>query len=245
MPAFTVIPAIDLKGGRCVRLRRGCASDETVYPLDPVAAALDWERQGAEWLHVVDLDGAFQGKPVHTDLVGRIAATLHIPVEVGGGLRSDEDAERLLDLGAARVIVGTRACSEPDRLERLAARLGDRLAVGLDARGGRVSIKGWTETTATGALDLAARLEGLGVRILIYTDIAQDGMLTGPNAEALAALCARVSCSVIASGGVASAAHVAALAALRKPNLRGVIVGKALYDGKVTLAALMAGRGGA
>jgi len=238
MSALTIIPAIDLKGRRCVRLRQGIASDETAYSDDPVRVAQSWEQQGAAWLHVVDLDGAFQGFPVHTDLIEKIARAVRIPIEVGGGLRTDDQVEALLALGVARVVLGTRACASPETLVRLAERFGEQLAVGLDARNGRIAIKGWTETTGTDALTLAARLEALGVKTLIYTDIVQDGMLKGPNTAAMAALCDRVACRVIASGGVASMAHVAALAALGKPNLTGVIVGKALYEGTVSFAEL-------
>ncbi len=241
MSALTIIPAIDLKGGRCVRLRQGIASDETVYSDDPVQMAQSWEQQGATWLHVVDLDGAFQGFPVHTALIEKIAGAVRIPVEVGGGLRTDDQVEALLALGVARAVLGTRAWTSPETLARLMERFGERVAVGLDARNGRISIKGWTETTGTDALALAARLEALGVQTLIYTDIAQDGMLTGPNTKAIAALCDRVACRVIASGGVASTAHVTALAALGKPNLAGVIVGKALYEGTVSFAELQLG----
>jgi len=187
---------------------------------------------------VGDLDGAFQGVPMHTDLIGKIARAVRIPVEVGGGLRTDEQVAALLAQGAARAVLGTRAWTSPETLARLVERFGERVAVGLDARNGQVAIKGWTETTGTDALALAAQLETLGVQTLIYTDIAQDGMLTGPNTKAMAALCDRVACRVIASGGVASAAHVAALAALGKPNLAGVIVGKALYEGKVSFIEL-------
>ena len=238
---MTIIPAIDLKGGRCVRLRQGIASDETVYSCDPVQMAQSWEQQGAAWLHIVDLDGAFQGLPVHTALIEKIARAVGIPVEVGGGLRTDDQVEALLALGVARAVLGTRAWTSPETLARLVERFGERVAVSLDARNGRVSIKGWTETTGTDALALAARLHSLGVQTLIYTDITQDGMLTGPNIKAIAALCDRVACRVIASGGVVSTAHVAALAALGKPNLAGVIVGKALYEGAVSFAELQSG----
>ena len=238
---MTIIPAIDLKGGRCVRLRQGRVSDETVYSDDPVQMAQSWEQQGAAWLHVVDLDGAFQGLPVHTDLIEKIALAVRIPIEVGGGLRTDDQVAALLETGVARAVLGTRAWASPETLARLVARFGERVAVGIDARDGLVSIKGWTETTGTDALTLAARLEAMGVQTLIYTDIAQDGMLTGPNTTAVAAICDRVACRVIASGGVASAAHVAALAALGKRNLAGVIVGKALYEGTVSFAELQLG----
>lgn len=238
MTRLTIIPAIDLKGGRCVRLRQGKASDETVYSDDPVQMAQLWEQRGARYLHIVDLDGAFQGIPVHTVLIEKIARAIGIPVEVGGGLRTDEQVEDLLSRGVARAIIGTRACDSPETIARLVKRFGDRLAVGLDARNGQVSVKGWTKTTGTDALALAASLEDMGVQTLIYTDIAQDGMLKGPNITATAALCDRVSCRVIASGGVSSAAHVTALKDLEKPNLTGAIVGKALYEGAVTLADL-------
>ena len=241
MSALTIIPAIDLKGRRCVRLRQGIASDETVYSDDPVKMAQSWEQQGAAWLHVVDLDGAFQGFPVHTALIEKIVAAVQIPVEVGGGLRMDEHVEALLALGVARAVLGTRAWTSPETLASLVERFGERVAVGLDARNGRVSVKGWTETTETDALALAAHLHSLGVQTLIYTDIVKDGMLTGPNTKAIAALCDRVTCRVIASGGVASTAHVAALVALGKPNLAGVIVGKALYEGTISFAKLQLG----
>lgn len=241
MSALTIIPAIDLKGGRCVRLRQGIASDETVYSDDPAQVARSWEQQGAAWLHVVDLDGAFQGLPVHTALIKKIVDSVQIPVEAGGGLRTDDQVEALLALGVTRAVLGTRAWTSPQTLARLVKRFGERLAVGLDARNGRVSIRGWTETTGTDALVLATRLETLGVQTIIYTDIAQDGMLTGPNTKAIAALCDRVTCRVIASGGVASKTHVAALTALGKANLTGVIVGKALYEGAVSLADLQSG----
>ena len=241
MSALTIIPAIDLKNGRCVRLRQGIASDETVYSDDPVQMARSWEQQGATWLHVVDLDGAFQGFPVHTDLIEKIARAVKIPVEVGGGLRTDDQVKALLARGVARAVIGTRALTSPETLARLVEGFGERVAVGLDARNGQVLIKGWTETTGTDALTLAARLQSIGIQTLIYTDIAQDGMLTGPNIQAIAALCDRVACRVIASGGVALAAHVTALAALGKPNLAGVIVGKALYEGTVSFSKLKSG----
>ncbi|MBI2438825.1 MAG: 1-(5-phosphoribosyl)-5-[(5-phosphoribosylamino)methylideneamino]imidazole-4-carboxamide isomerase [Lentisphaerae bacterium] len=241
---MTIIPAIDLKDGRCVRLRQGRTSDETVYSADPVGMAQAWEQQGAAWLHVVDLDGALQGLPVHTAVIEQIVRAVRIPVEVGGGLRTDEQVAALLAVGAQRAVLGTRACLTPETLARLVQRFGERLAVGLDARGGQIAIKGWTETTEMDALALAARLEAIGIQTLIYTDIVQDGMLTGPNVMAIAALCERVACRVIASGGVAAPVHVAALAALGKSNLAGVIVGKALYDGVATFHELRNAAGG-
>jgi phosphoribosylformimino-5-aminoimidazole carboxamide ribotide isomerase len=233
-----IIPAIDLKGGRCVRLRQGLADQETVYGEDPLAMARHWVRQGARFLHVVDLDGAFQGRPAHTAIIGRIAAEIGIPVEVGGGLRTPEDIETLLELGVARAIVGTRAVSDPDMLARMAQAFPDRIAAGIDARDGKVQVRGWVETTELSALDLAGRAEQAGVRTVIFTDTATDGMLTGVNAAAMAAMCDRVQCAVIASGGIASPADIRALRELKRPNLTGAIAGKALYEKRTTLAAL-------
>lgn len=238
-----VYPAIDLKDGRCVRLRQGRADQVTVYSDDPVAMACQWQEQGARGLHVVDLDGAFSGRPVHTETIRAIVKALYIPVQVGGGLRTREDIRALLEAGVARVILGTRACAEPAALAPLVADFHEHLAVGIDARHGRVQIKGWVETTETTAIDLASRMVSIGVRTLIYTDTATDGMLKGPNVEAVRELCRRVSADVIASGGVASPDDVARLAALGAGNLAGVIVGKALYDGTATLAGLMAAAG--
>jgi len=235
-----IIPAIDLRNGRCVRLRQGRADDETVYSEDPVAMARHWAAQGARYLHVVDLDGAFQGRPVHGELIGRIAAAAGIPVEAGGGLRTDEDVAAALARGLDRAIIGTRAFAEPGALAALAGRFGPRLAVGIDARDGWVQVKGWVETTAMRAADLADAAAEAGVFTVIYTDTATDGMLRGTNAAAVGDVCARVSCRVVASGGITTAEDVRALRALGRPNLAGAIVGKALYEGAVTLAELNA-----
>jgi phosphoribosylformimino-5-aminoimidazole carboxamide ribotide isomerase len=235
-----IYPAIDLKDGKCVRLRQGRADEVTVYSDDPVAMAKHWVAQGGDWIHVVDLDGAFQGRPIHRDLVAAIAAAVPAPIELGGGLRSDRDIQMMLDAGVRRVVLGTRACQDPAGLEALAKRFGERLAVGIDARNGKVQVKGWVETTDTLAVDLAVRVTALGVRTLIYTDTATDGMLTGPNFEGVRRLCEMTSCNVIASGGVSRAGDVARLCELNLPNLEGVIVGKALYDGAVTMSELKA-----
>lgn len=233
-----IIPAIDIKEGKCVRLRQGRANAVSVYGHDPVAMAQHWEQEGAKYLHVVDLDGAFQGRPVHGDLIARIVKAVHIPIEVGGGLRTDEDLQAMLDRGVDRVIVGTRACADPASLSKLADRFGVRLAVGIDARGGRVQIKGWVEATLMRAVDLALRAQTAGVRWIIYTDTSKDGMLTGPDVAAVGEMCDAVSCQIIASGGVSSPQDVAALRKLKRANLAGVIVGRALYEQTVTLKAL-------
>jgi phosphoribosylformimino-5-aminoimidazole carboxamide ribotide isomerase len=235
-----ILPAIDLKDGKCVRLRQGKAEDVTVYSDDPVAQALAWREQGAEQLHVVDLDGAFQGEPRHADVIARIIQAIGIPVEVGGGLRTDAQIERLLRAGVTRAIIGTRALESAEALAALVRRFGEAIAVGIDARDGFVQVKGWVETTGTRATDLARQVESAGVRTIIYTDTATDGMLGGPNLSAMSQMCGTVSCRIIASGGVSAPEHVTALKALGCPNLYGAIVGKALYDGKTTLAAMRA-----
>lgn len=241
---FHIIPAIDLKDGRCVRLRQGRAEEMTVYSDDPVAMARRWEAEGARFLHVVDLDGAFQKKPVHTATAGAIARAIAIPVEWGGGIRTAEHIRDLLGQGVARVILGTRACADPAGVGELVREFGDAIAVGIDAREGKVQVKGWVETTDVTATDLAGRMEKAGVRTLIYTDTATDGMLGGPNLPAVRALClAAPACRVIASGGLSEPAHAAALAALGMCNLEGAIVGKALYDGRTTFRDLQSAAG--
>lgn len=240
MNTFTIYPAIDLKGGHCVRLLQGRADAATVYGSDPVSMARRWADEGAKALHVVDLDGAFQGHSAQGDLMARIIAAVDIPVQCGGGLRTDEDVARLIEAGAARVILGTRAWAEPDELKKLVNRYGARLAVGIDARGGLVQVKGWTETTTIRAVDLARQADAIGVSTLVVTDTATDGMLGGTNAQAMEDVCVAVKAHVIASGGVSSSADIKALRALGCRNLVGAIVGKALYEGHATLAELNA-----
>ena len=238
MGDFTIFPAIDLKGGRCVRLRQGRADDATTYSDDPVGMARHWQQLGAEWLHVVDLDGAFQGRSAHREIIRQIIA-LGIPIEVGGGLRKREDIEAVLAGGARRAIVGTMAWENPQTLEYLIELFSSRLVLGLDARNGLVQIKGWTETTDLQAVALARRADAFSVRTIIYTDTATDGMLQGPNFTAIKKLCRAVACDVIASGGVSSVEDIRRLRALECPNLVGAIVGKALYEDRVTLPALL------
>ncbi len=235
-----IFPAIDLKNGQCVRLRQGRADAVTVYSADPVETARRWADEGAEVLHLVDLDGAFDGAPRHTGVIARIVREIGLPVQVGGGLRTDAQVQELLDVGAWRVILGTRALSEPDALGALTARHGDAIVVGIDARDGRVQVKGWVETTRTSALDLARSVAELGVRTIIYTDTATDGMLVGPNLAALDTLCQAVpQLSVVASGGVAQVDDIRALRSLGRANLEGAIVGKALYEGSLSLSELL------
>lgn len=235
-----IIPAVDLKGGRCVRLRQGKAEAETVYADDPVAVAQHWQAVGARRLHVVDLDGAFAGSPVHTGMIAAIARALRIPVQAGGGLRTRAHVHSLLEAGVERAVVGTRAASDPEPLAAWVRAFGARLAVAVDARDGRVRVRGWVADADMTALELSRRVDALGVATIIYTDTAQDGMLQGPNVKAVGEICAAVRCNVIASGGVAGPGDVRKLGEIDADNLRGVIVGKALYDGQTQLAELAA-----
>ncbi len=219
-----------------MRLRQGRADDVTVYGSDPVEMARRWVDEGAQWLHVVDLDGAFSGRPVHTEVIRAIVKAIDIPVQVGGGLRTDVDIRTMLDAGVSRVILGTRACADPAALAPLVADFREHLAVGIDARNGKVQIKGWVETTDTSAVELAVQMAHIGVGTIIYTDTATDGMLKGPNLGGVRQLCERVRAKVIASGGVGGCGDIERLAGIGAENLLGVIVGKALYEGAATLA---------
>ena len=234
-----ILPAIDLKGGKCVRLRQGRADDVTVYGDDPAAQARDWAAQGGRELHVVDLDGAFAGEPRHAETIRGIIAAFGGPVEVGGGIRTPEALNAVMDAGAARAIIGSAALEDPEFLAQSVDLYGERIAVGIDARDGLVQTRGWVETTSTRATELAAAVAKAGVRTIIYTDTATDGMLGGPNLTQMAAICdAAPTCQITASGGVSSVFDIANLKALERPNLRAAIVGKALYDGRATLKEL-------
>jgi phosphoribosylformimino-5-aminoimidazole carboxamide ribotide isomerase len=230
-----IIPAIDLKGGKCVRLLRGDLQAETVYGDDPVAMGRRWVEAGARYLHVVDLDGAVAGTPVNGEVIAALCAALPIPIEVGGGVRTVERAGAILALGADRVIFGTAALERPDLVAEACRRFPGRVAVGIDARGGRVATKGWLETSDVTATDLARRLAGVGVACVIYTDIERDGTQEGVNVAATRALAAAVAIPVIASGGVGSLADIEALLPCEPAGVSGVIVGRALYTGAVRL----------
>ncbi len=220
-------------GGEVVRLQRGEKTAKTVYSSDPAAFARKWEADGGDWLHIVDLDAAFSGETTNLDSVRAICSAVSIPCELGGGIRSHDAIEAALGAGVSRVILGTRASQSIDFVREACDRFGgDRIAVGIDARDGLVAVKGWTETTTQPAADLASAVEAAGVGTIIYTDIATDGMLEGPNFAELAALQTRIRCQLIASGGVSSAEDLQRLAAL--PGLYGAIIGKALYDGQIT-----------
>ena len=236
-----IFPAIDLRRGRCVRLRQGRAEDETVYDDDPAAAAVRWVAQGAEWLHVVNLDGAFgetegdTGRSINLQRLAEIrAAVLGTPIQFGGGIRSLADVETALNLGASRAILGTVAVQDPGLVSEAVARFGaERIVAGIDARDGQVATHGWLETSDTTAIALGREMGSRGVVRVVYTDIARDGMLTGVNVEATAALARDTGLQVIASGGVASLEDVVRLQA--QGDIEGVIIGQALYTGAVSL----------
>ena len=235
-----IIPAIDIRGGNCVRLFQGDYAKETVYGTDPAAQAKAWQDAGAEIIHLVDLDGAKAGHPVNLEAIEAICKNVTVPCELGGGIRTVEDAGKVLDLGISRVILGTVACDDPKLAETFISQFGtEKIVVGIDAKDGKVATRGWIETSTTDAFELARKLYLFGVSRIIYTDIATDGALCGPNLKSVANLCDLIpECNVIASGGVSSAKDIADLNALGKSNLEGAIVGKALYDGRVTFADL-------
>lgn len=231
---FEVIPAIDLQGGRCVRLVQGDFAQATVYGDDPPGTARRWEAAGASRIHVVDLDGAKAGGPRQLAVVAEIVKAVGVPVQLGGGLRTLEDIAAALAAGVDRVIVGTRAIEDPGFVDEALARFGQQVGIGIDARDGRVAVRGWVDVSDVGALDLARQMAERGVGTIVYTDIARDGMLTGPNLDAMRQMAGAVpEVSVIASGGVGALADVLDLAST---GTTGVIVGKAIYAGNVDLA---------
>ena len=236
LPPMQVIPAIDLLDGHCVRLHQGDYDQVTRFSDDPVAQALAWQQQGAQRLHLVDLDGAKSGNPVNDGAVKAITSALSIPVQLGGGVRTAERAAELLACGLDRVILGTVALEQPDLVDKLAAAHPGRVVVGIDAKNGKVATRGWIEESSTEATDLARRFSQSGIAAIISTDIATDGTLAGPNLEALRSMADASSVPVIASGGIGNLEHLLSLLALAPLGVSGVIVGRALYDGRVDLA---------
>ena len=228
-----IYPAIDIKDGKCVRLLQGRFSDVTVYGDNPAEMAAKWEKQGGEFIHVVDLDGALKGAGVNADCIRKICETVSVPVQTGGGIRTIEDIEARLNAGVNRVIIGTKAVSDSEFVKRAVDKYGEKIVIGIYAKNGRVAIEGWDKTSSFTAVEFALKMEALGVKTIVYTDIATDGTLKGPN---LAAMTEMVDCTgldVIASGGIGSVEHVSALTAT---GVEGVIVGRALYTGNVDLA---------
>jgi len=233
--SFIIYPSIDIRGGRCVRLVQGDYNRETVYHENPLEVALSWEAEGAAWIHVVDLDGAKEGKPVNDALIGEIARAVRVPVQTGGGLRTERDVERLLELGVSRVVLGTAAIEDRPFVERVLKTYGDKVAIGIDARNGYVATRGWLETSEVKAEELAVQLAERGAKTFIFTDISRDGMMRGPNVEAVVALARASGQSVIASGGVSRLDDLERLAQHASDGVAGAIVGKALYTGDIRL----------
>lgn len=230
-----IIPAIDLKDGCCVRLFQGEMDQETVYFENPLEAARHWVSEGATWVHVVDLDGAVEGRPVHTRQVEEICRQTNLAVELGGGLRSLEAVEAAFALGVTRVVIGTAAYNDADFLRMLCRNFAGRIVVGIDARDGKVAIRGWKETTAIDAVELAKRCEQDGASRIIYTDISRDGTGNGVNLDETLKIARAVTIPVVASGGVASLEDIKALMPLEIEGVEGVVVGRALYAGAFTL----------
>ncbi len=236
MEAVILFPAIDLKNGEAVRLQQGDMARATVFNRDPVAQASAFAQQGFDYLHIVDLDGAFAGKPMNAAAVERIRAAVKIPMQLGGGIRDRATIDGWLGKGVTRVIIGTAAVRDPALVKAAARAHPNRVAVGLDARDGKVAVEGWAETSELTALDLARRFEDAGVATIVYTDVLRDGMLKGLNLDATIALAEKISIPVIASGGLASLDDVRALLASRARKLEGAIAGRALYDGRLDAA---------
>ncbi len=230
-----LFPAIDLQDGKCVRLRRGDFSKVTVFSDDPAAQAASFAEQGAEWLHVVDLDGAYEGRPVNTDAIKGILDAVDIPIQLGGGMRGLNMAETWINAGASRIILGTAAQRRPELVKEVCGAFPGKVAVGIDAKRGRVAVEGWSETSDMAAVDLARKFEDAGVAAIIYTNIDKDGMMQGPDVEGTKALAESISTPVIASGGVSSIEDLQALKAIEASGVMGVIAGRAVYDGKVAI----------
>jgi phosphoribosylformimino-5-aminoimidazole carboxamide ribotide isomerase len=235
-----VIPAIDLKEGKCVRLEQGLMERDTVFSDDPGAQARAWQDQGAELLHIVDLDGAFAGEPKNRGAVEAIVRAVTIPTQLGGGIRDIPTIEAYLDMGIDRVIIGTAAQRNPELVKDACAKFPGRIVVGIDAKNGLVAVQGWAEVTGVTAVELAKQFEGYGVAAIVYTDISRDGMLQGPNIEATKALAEAMSIPVIASGGVSSLQDIINLMAVQSSGVTGVITGKAIYTGALDLAEAIA-----
>jgi phosphoribosylformimino-5-aminoimidazole carboxamide ribotide isomerase len=236
MSSFIIYPAIDIRDGKCVRLVQGDYNQETVYNTNPLEVAQAWETQGGQWIHLVDLDGAKAGHPVNDKLIGQIASRVKVPVQVGGGLRSEKDVDHLLSLGVSRVILGTAAIEDRQFVYNLLAKHGgDKVVIGIDARDGYVATRGWLETSQVKAEDLAVELAEHGATTFIFTDISRDGMMGGPNIEAITQLAKVSGQTVIASGGVSKMEDLTRLAEQAENGVGGAIVGKALYTGSIDL----------
>jgi phosphoribosylformimino-5-aminoimidazole carboxamide ribotide isomerase len=232
-----LFPAIDLRDGRCVRLVEGKLENETVFSDDPAAMARNWEAQGAEMLHLVDLDGAFAGTPKNLAVVKTIVDAINVPVQLGGGIRSLATIEAVLNAGVSRIILGTSSVAQPELVTEAVRRFGaDKIVVGIDARDGKVALKGWVEATEVSAINLARQMQSIGIKHIIFTDIARDGKLQGPNLASIKEMAESLAIGVIASGGVSKIEDIEALKKLESTGVEGVIIGKAIYTGAVDLA---------
>jgi len=235
-----VFPAIDLKDGVCVRLKKGEMADATIFNTDPAAQARDFAAQGFQWLHCVDLNGAFAGASANSDAIKAIRAAIDLPIQLGGGIRDMKAVEGWLAAGITRVILGTAALTDPQFVRDAARAFPGKIVVGADAKGGRIATQGWADVSDLTPADLGKRFEDAGVAAILFTDIDGDGLLKGVNVKATAALARELSIPVIASGGVGSNADIDALLAANEPNIEGVVVGRALYDGRIDVAAALA-----
>lgn len=227
-----IFPAIDIKDGKCVRLKQGDFNQVQTFGEDPAQTAVKWQNEGGKFLHIVDLDGALEGRPVNKDAVKRILDSVNIPVQFGGGIRNEESIEELIQLGVSRIILGTSALQDKGLTKSMVEKYKDKIAVSIDAKNGKVAVKGWTEISEINAFDLAKELVGYGLKTIIYTDIAKDGMLSGPNFEELEKM-NTINANVIASGGITTAQDVAKL---KEMNIYGAIIGKALYTGAIAIS---------
>lgn len=234
-----IIPAVDIKGGKCVRLEQGAMDRETIFSEHPEQMAIQWEMKGAKKLHIVDLDGAVTGRPVNKKFIQRITESLSIPVELGGGIRSLDAIEEYIDLGIDDVIIGSAAYKDPDLVTAACERFPGRIIVGIDTRDEHVAVQGWTESTDVSAIEMAKGFEGVGVKSFIYTDIARDGMKSGPNIESIRSFARATTLPVIAAGGVTSIKDIEELLTLKVDGLGGVIIGRALYDGVIDLEYIL------
>jgi phosphoribosylformimino-5-aminoimidazole carboxamide ribotide isomerase len=238
---MVIFPAIDLKDGQCVRLIQGRADAKTVYSDNPAQIAASFEEQGASYLHVVDLDGAFTGSPRNVEAIKKIAETVNIPIQVGGGLRNLDDVKRMLDLGASRVIIGTSAVKSPQFVSELLQHFkSEQIVLGIDARDGKVAVEGWVETSVLTAVDFGKSMKELGIETCVFTDISRDGLLNGPNLASIKEMTEKTGLKIIASGGVSSLENIMALKAWEDLGIVGAIIGKALYDGKINLIEALA-----
>jgi phosphoribosylformimino-5-aminoimidazole carboxamide ribotide isomerase len=230
-----VIPAIDLRAGRCVRLIQGRLDQEIIFSENPVEVAINWEQRGAQWIHLVDLDGAFAGEMKNLDCIKAIIKNVNIPVQVGGGIRSLETVHQLLNLGVSRVILGTAAVAQPEMVRKAVEELGEQILVGIDGRDGKVVIEGWDKTSEKSILELGREVEEIGIKRIVLTDIRRDGMLKGPNVEGTREMGLACNLKILASGGISSLEDIRILKALEPYGVEGVIVGRALYSGVVVL----------